>query len=424
LIAIKKLFSPDEKEFEKEVDILKTLGSKSHPHPHLIKLLATYRQNSKYHLMFPWAAANLRQYWDARPSPVFDRATVLWSMKQMAGIANALLVIHEFKVTIPLSVNGPGGKRVQKDVELSVQKGEAMYGRHGDIKPENIMWFDKTPECSDERGILQISDFGLGRFHGRDSRSNVNPDTIMRSPTYEPPECKLRRPVSRAYDLWSLGCLYLEFATWLLMGATDVVTFSEFRGQEDSAGINNDNYFTVHRDPITGPEAVVRDRVIMWVDKLHRHEKCSGVMHDLLELTMNHLLVVESSSRWSANDISWEMKQYLKRAETDAEYLLKAVPSTPKRTEGGRSKSTSNVMDPPKPLQRQLSEHEPVAQLLPGKESDNEKKNETENEKLLPLPVKFFKSKDLVGRAAATPGMQKGKSVTWPQALRTTDEGG
>jgi serine/threonine protein kinase len=126
----------------------------------------------------------------------------------MAGIASALSSIHNFTVTYPLSVDGPGNVRLQKDAKLSVEKSEELYGRHGDIKPENILWFQETPDTDDEAGILQIADFGLGRFHGRESRSNVHPDGVVGSPTYEPPECKLHRPVSRAYDIWSLGYLY------------------------------------------------------------------------------------------------------------------------------------------------------------------------------------------------------------------------
>lgn len=98
LVAVKMLYSPDVIEFEKEVTILKALGSKR-KHPHLITLLATFLHKNKYHLMFPYADANLRKYWDDRPEPNFDQATVLWSVKQMTGIAFGLSQIHNFSVT-------------------------------------------------------------------------------------------------------------------------------------------------------------------------------------------------------------------------------------------------------------------------------------------------------------------------------------
>src|SRR5450756_2907125 len=86
LVAVKQLFSSDETEFRKESTILEALGHKNHPH--LIKLLATYEMGKKYHLMFPYANANLRTYWEDHPNPSFHRDTALWSLKQMTGIAS------------------------------------------------------------------------------------------------------------------------------------------------------------------------------------------------------------------------------------------------------------------------------------------------------------------------------------------------
>ncbi|KUJ20792.1 kinase-like protein [Mollisia scopiformis] len=314
-------------------------------HPHLIKLLATYKYDGKYHLMFPFANANLRKYWDDRPNPSFDKETVLWSVQQMTGIANGLLRIHNFNVTRPLSINGPGNARVQKDAKLSVQKGEEWFGRHGDIKPENVLWFAQNHETDNPRGILQIADFGLGRFHGRDSRSHVNPDTVFSSPTYEPPECKLRLPVSRAYDMWSLGCLYLEFITWLLKGSDEIDGFSNSRGREATAtGIDDDNFFTIINDA-EGPRATVREQVLTWTNELHSDEKCSLLMHDLLDLTMKGLLVVKSGARFEASWLFLQLNECLTRAQTDEEYMLQPVPrtSTTSRPEQGRANTAPGL---------------------------------------------------------------------------------
>lgn len=200
LVAIKKLNSPDEKVFRKEQDILEKLGSKQ-PQLHLIKLLATYKHKHKYHLVFPRADANLRQYWDTNPKPVFDRTTVLWSLKQMAGIAQALRVVHNFRVSIPLNIEGAGGVRVQKGVQLSVKKGEELYGRHGDIKPENVLWFKYLDGIEDQNGVLQLADFGLGG-----STVAIHDRRSLRAPFLVP------RPTSlRSVDFI---CRYLEHTTY------------------------------------------------------------------------------------------------------------------------------------------------------------------------------------------------------------------
>jgi len=48
--------------------------------------------------------------------------------------------------------------------------GSCFFGRHGDIKPENILWFrsNKNPH-----GLFVLSDFGGSSVNRRSSRSNV-----------------------------------------------------------------------------------------------------------------------------------------------------------------------------------------------------------------------------------------------------------
>lgn len=135
----------------------------------------------------------------------------------MAGIAGALSQLHDFAPSdpTPLVINGtPQSQTI--DTESRPTHGLGKYGRHGDIKPDNILWFKNIPGSNyGASGILRIADFGLGRFHGRESRSNDPAGNNPASPTYKPPECKLGKFISRAYDIWSLGGLYLEFITWM-----------------------------------------------------------------------------------------------------------------------------------------------------------------------------------------------------------------
>jgi len=62
--------------------------------------------------------------------PDFNKETVLWAVDQMAGIASGLGAIHSFMVQYPVGQAG-----------VHVKPGEEKFGRHGDIKPENILWF-------------------------------------------------------------------------------------------------------------------------------------------------------------------------------------------------------------------------------------------------------------------------------------------
>lgn len=82
-------------------------------------------------------------------------------------------------------------------------------GRHGDIKPENILWF-QSHECNDgrniDRGKFVISDFGLTEFH-RDETGLVSPMNIAMSPTYSAPEYEVSETISQSFDIWSMGCV-------------------------------------------------------------------------------------------------------------------------------------------------------------------------------------------------------------------------
>ncbi|KAI9642068.1 hypothetical protein NHQ30_009939 [Ciborinia camelliae] len=383
LVAVKKLFSSDILEFRKEVEVLTTLGKK--PHRHLIRLLATYRQNGAFHLMFPYAQYNLRSYWESRPMPTFDKATVMWSLQQMAGIANALFRLHVFKVTILRDVNGAekGAANIlfQDDGQMSVRDGEEKFGRHGDIKPENILWFKEGPEADDSQGVLKLADFGLGRFHGRDSKSGIRPSGIRSSPTYEPPECRLRHPVSRAYDIWSCGCVWLEFVTWLLNGSDDLDEFAGCRSKNNTApptNIEDDYFFTIHEYADRPPKGDIRLGVKQWVDQLHRHERCSELIHDLLDLTMNKLLLIDSSQRAQAGEFNRAMKDYYRKACADKDYMLKPVPwpakvSDPKplpAEHNGQSepKITSNDL-----METNVSRNAIVSHNSKGKSSNSKK---------------------------------------------------
>lgn len=128
-------------------------------------------------------------------------ALVQWVAEQCHGITEALNMIHHYQYS------GKDGSLKAPD--------DKNYGRHGDIKPENILWFTQPSGPP----VLKISDFGLVRFHSRDSASRDHPHQTPVSYTYRAPEYDITNGrLSPAYDLWTLGCLFTEFATWLLLG--------------------------------------------------------------------------------------------------------------------------------------------------------------------------------------------------------------
>lgn len=196
-------------------------------HDHLITLLATFTFDQKYHFLFPYADSTLDQYWESEKTPSLDLATIRWVSKQCSGIMGAMDCIHDPK-------------------HLS----ESKYGRHGDIKPDNILWFKSS---KDSRGILVVSDMGLSSFNRDTSRSNIPNTKIPAVPGYRPPECDLKGgTISRAYDIWTLGCLFLELLTWLLGGSKFVERFQEERKSIYITGSINNIFFDIKE--VTGHE--------------------------------------------------------------------------------------------------------------------------------------------------------------------------
>lgn len=158
---------------------------------------------------------------------------------QWLGLAHGLLAIHhcppdeENELSDGQANDGFGAQRVN--------------GRHGDIKPENILWF-QMQNGEDEQlpanGKLVISDFGLTEFH-RFETGIVNPRGIPISPTYRAPEYDVSAGITQSYDIWTLGCVLLEFIVWYLQGIDTFDRFSQDRATQDTGVISEDKYFRI-----------------------------------------------------------------------------------------------------------------------------------------------------------------------------------
>jgi len=157
-----------------------------------------------------------------------------------------------------------------------------VYGRHGDINPSNILWYDDSDDDDrdddedDERslrGTLKITDFGQAEIHSLESKTNRRevPNTL----TYRPPECDVRPSVIRQYyDIWCLGCVYLEFATWLIGGRELVRRFKKSRKMTDyfDRFTTIDTFYEVDKNPeAPGIRAKVNPRVTSVRYTLRRH---------------------------------------------------------------------------------------------------------------------------------------------------------
>jgi serine/threonine protein kinase len=172
--------------------------------PHIIKLVHWDFTEDNYRLLFPLAQHNLDHIMGTEPPAIHNLS--VWALQQVQGLAMAL-----------------------------------TYCRHGDLKPENILWLSNetstkinTPVDADidlTKGRLVIADFGLAEIHSTNPKnqrySTLNTDNELvhhrsrADSMYAAPEIEVpvdTRSAARAYDIWSLGCVFLELVVWMLRG--------------------------------------------------------------------------------------------------------------------------------------------------------------------------------------------------------------
>ncbi|KAI0532296.1 hypothetical protein GGR58DRAFT_507576 [Xylaria digitata] len=289
--------------FEVEATALDELSELNHPH--LLKRIASFTRDSKHYFLFEWAdGGNLRDFW--RTLDRYHKArlskTLLKEVScQIRGLSHGICVLHNLK--------------------------DSESWRHGDLKPENILRFT-DPDDPRALGVLQIADFGLAKRHdvSTGDRSIVS-NSAYGSARYAPPEAvtSRREPRSRVYDIWSMGCIVLEFVIWPLYGFEELDRFhGEFDYREHCLPITS-YFFSSTGDS----EATVHPTVIRWFDRMFREDICgvNTFLGEILRLIKQRLLVVElpneSEHHGRATAVKFRdtMDKILLKIETVAAYL-------------------------------------------------------------------------------------------------------
>ncbi|KAF7531118.1 hypothetical protein G7054_g9174 [Neopestalotiopsis clavispora] len=311
--ALKKMHSNDYNAFRAEIHVLEKFSASREGHEHLIRLLAAIEHGDSYYLLFPWAQGNLADLWqrfEASPESPDDTE---WLIKQCLGITNGLQRIHQYRSSL-------GGHSGDRDRSLGKNK-----GTHGDVKAENILFFDplQQEELLSSKHIV-VSDFGLTRF--REQSQGSRP--LGWSMTYRAPELDLQYKTSRKYDVWSLGCVSLEFISWFLLGfdatrprrqahKSNLTNFQAARLNDDRPSVGpswapykEDKFFNLER--ITGTDGfrpVVKPSVLKWINNLRQMKTCSKPIEAFLNLIQSQMLVPDLEARGSMLDIKNELKQ-------------------------------------------------------------------------------------------------------------------
>ncbi|KAJ4351965.1 uncharacterized protein N0V89_007310 [Didymosphaeria variabile] len=331
--AVKRLHRDEEDSRQRgetdnyEARVLKRLNDLEDPH--IIRLLGTFSYENHFHMIFPWANGNLQDFWKTYIDDPTARSTGLlaqWLCKQMIGLCNALNNVH----------NTQRSERRPQDLTLDFDT--RTHGRHGDIKPENILWFKKDGHRTDQEslGVLKLADFGLADFHSERSKSDANAKGVTQ--TYQAPEVDVLRVVSQKYDMWSLGCVLLEFAVWYVDGWEGVDNFSQRRSDETAIGIRMDKFYDVRleesstkstrRAKIKASVAGVR---YFLTENPRTSQGCSDFVIDILDLVQDYLLRMTPKKRAHCDSIVEKLTTISRRCVEDPLYctqLRKTVDMT------------------------------------------------------------------------------------------------
>ena len=292
-IALKKFTK--EKDFLREVNNLGRIrGVRSCKH--ITQSLATFQQavdvdENIYYIMFPFAeGGDLDNFWESRNNQPRSSRLILWSLQQMLGLADALQGLHN-----------------------EINQGSETNCRHGDLKPQNILHFLNHGEAI---GILKIGDFGISSIHNTQTfaRQDIPTDTRATTPSYEAPEAsptlQQERARSRKYDLWSLGCIYLEFVIWLVEDWKAIEEFKKSR----ATGLKGENLF--YR--MTNGVATVHPTVVAKILALKELLNCTPhtPLGKLLTLIETCLLVVDVADRIDSLELCSRLHKIVEVATT------------------------------------------------------------------------------------------------------------
>lgn len=240
-------------------------------HPNIIELLATYRISGRLNMLFPLAQTNLRTFLRTKHDPLPSNKYLFESMR---NIASALEAIHNPFIS--------------------------HVGYHHDISPKNILLLDNE---------FKICDFGLSRIKNQAEGTQLQYrlGSMLYGAPEQTPRFGFEYPmVGRKFDIWSLGCVFLEIATHVARGPEGIAQFQKKR----MSGYDDDFYFVVLESE-GGNTTEVKKEIIAWITEL-KEEDDEGELSLVLDL-VKEMLKNNPEERPNAKRVRQELDKITSR---------------------------------------------------------------------------------------------------------------
>lgn len=256
---------------------------------HILKPFAAFEQHGSLYKLMPWAnGGTLSDFWRRRqglvdgPEPP-ARMVVLWMLEQMCGLAHAISALHESML------------------------------KHRDLTPYAILVV-KDDEPLD-LGTLKINCVDKPRSQITEDRSASVSISAMEGVYYKEPELSSLsdESTSRSADMWSIGCIFLDFLVWVLSGNV---------GLREVQGERQRHYWDVKYGHSQVDSAAVDSWLSSTWTRLENYfGETQGALWDLLCVIRDGLLVVDRSKRMNGKRLYRTLAEVHQKARESPGYL-------------------------------------------------------------------------------------------------------
>jgi serine/threonine protein kinase len=268
-------------------------------HHHLLKCLASFTFSAQYNMIYEKADSDVEKFMEKNSDPrSLDNMWPADLAQQLFGLADALSLIHN------QGQSGPGSKTNL----LTPGETQQKTGYIHDIKPENILMFVYAHDGK-KTYWFRLSDFSCAKVvdvltsvSGKKKHSH---QTVSKSgtPNYRAPEATATGKTSRPYDLWSLGCVFLEILVWYLDGYAALQDFRDKRECQVTPGGREDEGF--YYMPKGGDRFRLRDLVVEKIESVTK--RCEGTLQDIANV-IPRLLEIDPKRRLTAEYLVKKLK--------------------------------------------------------------------------------------------------------------------